>query len=232
MNAARGCLAVSLCFLFCSAVQAEAPETTLERVKSALAEVDKLVEKTMQQTGVPGLSIAAVYKDQVVFLKGYGVREAGKEEKVDPDTVFQLASVSKPIASTVLAALVSEGLIDWDSRIIDLDPGFRLADPWVTREATLRDFLCHRSGLPAYAGDDLADLGYDRREVLYRLRYQLPASSLRSKYAYTNFAFTEAGIAGAGAAGKSWEVLAARPGIVAAFASGRREVRGQTAHRR
>ena len=156
--------------------------TSLSRAsRLVLPELDKLVEQTLKKTGVPGMAIAVVCKDQVVYLKGFGVREAGKEERVDADTVFQLASVSKPMASTVLAALVGEGLIDWDDRVIDHDPGFRLSDPFVTREVTLRDLLCHRSGLPDHAGDLLEDLGYDRAEVLRRLRYLKPASSFRSQ---------------------------------------------------
>src|SRR5262249_49330394 len=122
---------------------------------------------------------------------------------------FQLASVSKPITSTILAILVSLGLIDWDDRVIDHDPDFSLYDPWVTRAVTLRDLLCHRSGLPEHGGDLLEDLGYNRAAVLHRLRYLNPASSFRSRYAYTTFGYTAAAAAAARAAGKSWEDLAA-----------------------
>ena len=139
----------------------------------------------------------------------FGVRAAGKPEPIDADTVFQLASVSKPIATTVLAALVGEGVINWDDRLIDHLPDFRMSDPWVTREVTLRDMLCHRSGLPLYAGDLLEAIGYDRTEVLHRLRFEKPASSFRSQYAYTNFGFTAAAEAGARAAKKPWEELCA-----------------------
>jgi CubicO group peptidase (beta-lactamase class C family) len=184
-------------------------EVTPRKVKAALAGLEELAEQTLKKTGVPGMAIAVVYQDEVVYLKGFGVRQAGKEGPIDADTVFQLASVSKPIATTVLAALVGEGVIDWDDRVIDHDPGFRLSDPWVTREVTFRDLLCHRSGLPAHAGDLLEDLGYGRAEVLRRLRHLKPASSFRSRHAYTNFAFTEAGSAGARAAGKAWEELSA-----------------------
>jgi CubicO group peptidase (beta-lactamase class C family) len=117
--------------------------------------------------------------------------------------------VSKPIASTVLAALVGEGIIDWDDRVNDHDPGFRLSDPSVTRAVTLRDLLCHRSGLAEHAGDLLEDLGYDRAEVLRRLRFETSENRFRSHYAYTNFGYTEAAIAGARAAGAAWEDLAA-----------------------
>ncbi|WP_406699329.1 serine hydrolase [Singulisphaera sp. Ch08] len=199
-----------LLFLVPLAVQAApAADVTPQSVKGVLLELDRLVEQTLKRTGVPGMAIAVVCQDQVIHLKGFGVREVGKEARVDTDTVFQLASLSKPMASTVLAVLVGEGLIDWDDRVIDHDPGFRLANPFVTREVTLRDLLCHRSGLPDHAGDLLEDLGYERAEVLRRLRFVKPENRFRSQFAYTNFGYTEAGVAGARAAGTAWEDLAA-----------------------
>jgi CubicO group peptidase (beta-lactamase class C family) len=83
----------------------------------------------------------------------------------------------------------------WDSRISDLDPDFEMYDAWVTREITIRDLYAHRSGLPDHAGDLLEDLGFNRAEILHRLRYQKPDSSFRSHYAYTNFGLTEAAVA-------------------------------------
>ncbi len=82
-------------------------------------------------------------------------------------------------------------------------------DPWVTRQLTLRDLLCHRSGLPDHGGDLLEDLGYDQAEVLHRLQYLKPASSFRSQFAYTNYGYTEAAVAAAKAVGKLWEAVAA-----------------------
>jgi CubicO group peptidase (beta-lactamase class C family) len=185
-------------------------DVTPERVKTSVVELEKLAEQTLTSMGVPGIAIAVVHQDQVVYKQGFGVREAGKPERIDADTVFQMASVSKPISSTVLAALVGEGKITWDDRVIDHNPGFRMYDPYVTRELRLRDLLCHRSGLPDHCGDLLEDLGYDRNEVLRRLRYQPPDSSFRSHYAYTNFGYSEAGYAAAKASGEPWEDLAAR----------------------
>lgn len=195
--------------LFIPRLAGAAPTVTPEQVQAALPKLDQLVEQTLKKTGVPGLAVAVVYRDQVVYLKGFGVRQLGQPEPVDGDTVFPMASVSKPMATTVLAALVGEGLIRWDDRVIDHDPGFRLLDPWVTRAVTLRDLLCHRSGLPDHAGDLLEDLGFERAEILFRLRFLKPAYSLRAGYAYTNFGFTEAALAGARASGKSWEDLCA-----------------------
>ncbi len=180
-----------------------------QTVEAALPKLQKVAEDAMQSTGIPGMAIAVVYMDEVIYLKGFGVCQAGKPEGVDPDTVFQLASMSKPIATTVVAALVGDGTVGWDDRIIRHDPSFQMYDAWVTRQVTLRDMFVHRSGLPDHAGDLLEDIGYDRSEILYRLRYQKPDSSFRSHYAYTNFGFTEAAVAAAMASGMSWEELSA-----------------------
>ena len=178
-----------------------------KRVQAAVEELEQIAASALTTTGIPGLAVAVVHKDKVVFARGFGVREAGKKDPVDADTVFLLASVSKPIGSTVLAAAVGEGKVSWDSRISDLDPGFALSEPWVTREVTVRDFYAHRSGLPAHAGDLLEDIGFDREEVLHRLRYQQPDTSFRSAYAYTNFGMTEGAVAVAKALGTTWEEL-------------------------
>jgi len=200
---------LALVFLPLAAPASEKREVTEQTLRAALPALDSLVEQALQKNGIPGVAIAVVYKDRVVYLKGFGVREAGKSERVDADTVFQLASVSKPIASTVVAALVGEKVVSWDDPITLHDPGFQMYDPWVTREVTLRDMFAHRSGLPDHAGDRLEDLGYDRKAILSRLRYQKPSSSFRSHYAYTNFGFTEAAVAAANAAGRSWDEVSA-----------------------
>jgi CubicO group peptidase (beta-lactamase class C family) len=167
--------------------------------------LDRLAQKESANNVVPGLAIAVVFQDTMVYAKGFGVCEVGKSATVDADTVFQLASVSKPLGATVVTALVGEGKITWDSEISRLDPTFELYDPWVTREITIRDTYAHRSGLPQHSGDVLEDLGYDCARVLYRLRFQRPASSFRLHYAYTNFVLTAGGVAAASAYGLTWE---------------------------
>jgi CubicO group peptidase (beta-lactamase class C family) len=205
----RSFVAALLSFVTLAGQGAPAPGVTEEKVRAALPELERLAGQALQKTGVPGMAIAVVYKDKVALVKGFGVRQAGHAGPVDGETVFPLASLSKPIAATLLALLVGEGLIAWDDRLTDLDPAFRLADPWVSRQVTLRDMLCHRSGLPGHAGDLLEDLGYGHAEVLHRLRYLKPTGGFRSRYAYTNFGFTAAAVAAARPAGKSWEDLSA-----------------------
>lgn len=181
------------------------PGVTPDRVKTALPELEKLTTGLLKKTGIPGLAIAVTYNDQVVYAKGFGMREIDKPEAVDPDTVFQLASVSKPIGSTVIAGLVADGVVTWDDRVIDHDPGFHMHEPFVTAALTIRDTYSHRSGLPEHAGDLLEDMEYDRTEVLRRLRFVPTKNDFRSQYAYTNFGLTEGAIAAANTAGKPWE---------------------------
>jgi len=177
---------------------------TLEQVARAIQELDGMAQKEIRES-VPGLAIAVIFQDKIEYAKGFGVRDVKTRAPVDANTVFQLASLSKPIGSTVVARLVGEDKITWDSRLSLLDPTFAMFDPWVTREITIRDMYAHRSGLPEHAGDLLEDLGFGREEILHRLRYQHPASSFRSDYAYTNFGLTEAGVAAAKAYGLAWE---------------------------
>jgi CubicO group peptidase (beta-lactamase class C family) len=191
-----------------TAAPAEKSHVTSEQVTHAIQEIEKLAQKQIQENALPGLAIAVVFQDKTVYAKGFGVRDTITKVPVDADTVFQLASVSKSIGSTLVAELVGEGKITWDSKLSALDPAFEMFDPWVTREITIRDMYAHRSGLPAHAGDLLEDLGSMRAEILYRLRYQHPDSSFRSHYAYTNFGITEGSIAAARAYGLEWEAAA------------------------
>lgn len=181
---------------------------TRAQVQARLPALEGLAQRAVDAGDVPGLAIAVVFGDETIFLKGFGVREAGKPELVGPDTVFQIASLSKPVTSTVVAALVSEGAVDWDARVADLDPAFQLHDPYPSSQVTVRDLLNHRSGLPGTGGDDLEDIGYSRDAILRRLRLVPPSSSFRAGYSYSNFGFTEGAIAAAKPTGKSWEAVA------------------------
>jgi CubicO group peptidase (beta-lactamase class C family) len=177
------------------------------RAALAVERIPELAETILRQSGVPGMSVAVVHDDAVTFAGGFGVRELGQEAAIDAETVFQLASVSKPIAATVVSSVVGDGAISWQSRMVDIAPGFALHDAWPTQSVSLADLFSHRSGLPDHAGDALEDLGFDRSEVIHRLRYLEPAYSFREGYAYTNFGLTAAAVAVAESVGSSWEDL-------------------------
>jgi CubicO group peptidase (beta-lactamase class C family) len=145
----RRCLTWLLPAIALAPIPASAQTATAEQVTAVLAKLEQLAEATVANGGVPALAIGVVHDDKVVFLKGFGVREAGKPEKVDADTVFQIASMSKPISATVVAALVSDGIVSWDSKISDLDPAFRLAEPYPRASSPSATCLPIAAGFPA-----------------------------------------------------------------------------------
>ncbi len=180
-------------------------------IENAVGKIDGIAEDLMKKSGIPGMAVAVVHAGKTVYAKGFGVRDiqAGDagNNRVDPDTVFQVASLSKSISSTVVAQQVGTDAIGWDTPIVSKLPWFALSDPAVTKMVSVGDMFSHRSGLPDHAGDMLEDLGHDRRYVLDRLRDQ-PLEPFRISYAYTNFGLTSAAEAVAVGARKSWEDLA------------------------
>ena len=181
-----------------------------DAVDHAVGELDRIAGELMASSGIPGMAVAVVHGGKTVYAKGFGVKDirAGDrpENKVDADTVFQLASLSKPLSATVVAHQVGQKAIGWDTPLVSKLPWFALSDPVVTQMVTVGDMFSHRSGLPDHAGDPLEDLGYDRRYVLDHLR-QLPLDPFRISYAYTNFGLTAGAEAVAAAAGKPWADL-------------------------
>jgi CubicO group peptidase (beta-lactamase class C family) len=180
-------------------------------VDNAVAKLDGIVGSLMKKSGIPGMAVAVVHGGKTVYAKGFGVKDgsAADEPKnqINPDTVFQLASLSKSLSSTVVAHQVGTNAIGWDTPVVAKLPWFALSDPTITQMVSVGDLFSHRSGLPDHAGDMLEDLGYDRRHVLEQLR-QLPLDPFRISYAYTNFGLTAGAEAVAVGAGKSWEDLA------------------------
>ena len=176
-------------------------------VDNAVAKLDGMVDDLMKKSGIPGMAVAVVHGGKTLYAKGFGVRDVRSGDKIDPDTVFQLASLSKPLSATVVAHQVGQSAIGWDTPVVSKLPWFALSDPVVTRMVSVGDMFSHRSGLPDHAGDMLEDLGYERRYVLERLR-QLSLDPFRISYAYTNFGLTAGAEAVAGGAGKPWEDLA------------------------
>jgi len=168
---------------------------------------DAHVAKVMRASEVPGATVAIVENGRVTHARGYGVRSLGSPAEVDADTLFQIGSTTKAFTATALAILVEEGKIGWDDRVIDHLPGFRMYDPWVTREITVRDLLVHRSGLGRGQGDLMfvPSTEISRSDLVRRIRFLKPATSFRSAFAYDNVLYAVAGQIVEAVSGKSWE---------------------------
>lgn len=165
------------------------------------------VEALRKAQGTPGIAIAIVEHGKTTLARGWGVRKLGDTARVNADTIFPTGSTGKALTVAALATLVDAGKLDWDDKVIDHMPWFRMYDPWVTNEMTVRDLLVHRSGLGLGAGDLLyvPRGGLTRKETVERLRYLAPATSFRSAYAYDNILYIAAGQLIEEVTGKTWE---------------------------
>ena len=178
-----------------------------ERKGISDAEVSALANRAMSEFNVPGMAIGIVKGEQVLLAQGYGVREIGKSEKIDSESLFKIASNSKAFTTAALAALVDDGLISWDGLVIDYLPEFRMKDPWVTANFTVKDLLTHRSGLAPFVGDMLLwpePNAFVVEDIIYALRFFEPVSSFRAKYAYDNQLYIIAGEIIPRVTGQSW----------------------------
>lgn len=169
--------------------------------------LDAYIAKVLDTFHVPGLSIAIVKDGQVLLAKGYGVRRMGHSLPVDAHTHFPIASNSKAFTAAALGILAEKGKLKWNDRVIDHLPWFRLSDPYVTREITIKDLLVHNSGLAPYAGDLLQFpvTTFTRREIVEKIRHLPLVNSFRSEYAYDNVLYLAAGEVIEAVSGLSWE---------------------------
>lgn len=168
--------------------------------------LDAYVTKAIDTWKIPGLSIAIVRNDSLIYAKGFGVQNVTTKTPVNEKTLFEIGSSSKAFTATIVAMLVTDGKMHWDDRLTTYLPDFRMYDPVANEAVTIRDALTHRSGI---ARGELAWLGsgISRDEVLHRVRFLKPEAPFRSRYSYQNMMFLAAGQAAAKAAGTSWDDL-------------------------
>ena len=172
------------------------------------AEIDKLVERTLKEFDVPGISVGIVKDGKLIHAKGYGVKSLNTKEKVDENTLFNIASNSKAFTTAAIGILIDEGKLKWDDKVIQYIPEFRMYNAYVTEEFTIRDLLTHRSGLGLGAGDLMFfpdSNNFSVKDVISNIRYLKPTSGFRTKYDYDNLLYIIAGEVIERVSGKSWE---------------------------
>jgi CubicO group peptidase (beta-lactamase class C family) len=171
-------------------------------------QIDSVTELVLKTFQVPGIAVAVVKDGKLIHAKGYGIANLRTGKKVDENTQFGIASNSKAFTTAALGMLVEEGKIKWDDKVTDYIPDFKMYNPFVTDEFTIRDLLTHRSGLGLGAGDlmmfpDGSD--FTKTDIIHNLRYLKQVSSFRSKYDYDNNLYIVAGEVIAKVSGLSWE---------------------------
>ncbi|SFF28754.1 serine hydrolase [Spirosoma endophyticum] len=185
------------------------PQLANAQVITAL-QIDDVVQRTRSTFDVPGIAVAIVKDGKVIHAKGYGVRSLKTKEKVDEHTLFGIASNSKAFTAAALGMLMDEGKLNWDDKVIDYIPEFRLYNAYVTEAFTIRDLLTHRSGLGLGAGDLMFwpdSSTFTMKDVIHNLRYLKPVSGFRTKYDYDNLLYMVAGEVIERVSGQSWEAF-------------------------
>lgn len=171
-------------------------------------QIDSVAEKTLATFNVPGIAVAVIKDGKVIHIKGYGVRSIKNNLKVDENTLFGVASNTKAMTAAALGMLVDEKKITWDTKVTDVIPDFKMYDPFVTNEFTIRDLLTHRSGLGLGAGDLMIwpdSSTVTKNQLIHNLRYLKPVSSFRTKYDYDNLLYIVAGDIVARVSGMTYE---------------------------
>ena len=176
------------------------------------SEISAYAEQVRTQWKIPGLSLAVVHGDSLVFSGGFGVREKGKTTDGDGEwtavtdsTLFHIGSMTKAFTAAVIASLVDEGLLRWDDTVKHILPDFEWYDDCVEAVMQVRDLLTHSTGLVAQAGTYIPNLGYDRDDIYRMFRYIEPVYPFREKFAYNNITFIIAARIIETVTGCSWE---------------------------
>lgn len=177
-----------------------------QRKSDPLRGFDSYVEQARKDWRVPGLAVAVIKDDSVVFIKGFGVRRLGDSAPVSIHTLFANASTTKAFTAMVVGQQVDAGHLKWDDPMAKWIPGFALFDPLASHEFTIRDGLTHVAGFPdpEFLWAD-GTPSFDR--MLSRLRLVPPTASFRSRFQYNNVTYAAAGYAAAHAAGTTFEAL-------------------------
>ncbi|GMV05943.1 MAG: serine hydrolase [Gemmatimonadota bacterium] len=171
-----------------------------------LTGLDAYVQSAMRDWEVPGLALAVVRGDSVLYVRGYGVADVATGAPVDENTLFAIASTSKAFTVAALGALVDDGRLSWDDPVTRHLPGFQLGDPWVTAHLTVRDLLTHRAGVDRQDNLWIA-APFDRDEILRRARDLDQVAEFRAGYGYNNIMFITAGEVAGKASGLGWDEL-------------------------
>lgn len=198
-------------FLLCSALPAQTvvnlkPMAVPDPEAVIFEKLDRYCQEVRDSWNIRGMVVQVGDDSNVLWSKGYGYRsdESGQKIPMDEHTVFQIASVSKSFTTAIIASLVDEGLISWDDRVKDILPDFRMKDPWVTENARIKDFTCHRAGLRAEAGSGIPKLGYSKEDMMLMMQFMDPAYSFRDDYQYNNNAFAIPALVAEKVTGKTW----------------------------
>jgi beta-lactamase class C len=165
-------------------------EKELAEMKEIFEEYEVWLDEQMAEAGTVGAAIAITYKDQIAFLKCFGTKMLGTDNPIDEHTIFRLASVSKPITGVLAGILAQEQIIDFDEKVSETLPWFRLSSSAYTNHLTIRNLLSHTTGVVPHAYDDLVEVHVPFTNILTRIKDAGVSSAPGKVYGYQNVMFS------------------------------------------
>lgn len=175
------------------------------KAKKAIADFDKIVERGLESLNNPGVAVAIVKDDEVIYSKGFGYRDVENKVPMTADSLLAIGSASKAFTTFAMGTLVDEGKMEWATPVREYIPWFRLYDPYATERMTPRDLVTHRSGLPRHDAMWYNNYTASREEFVRRLAYLKPTADLRERFQYNNLMFLTAGYLIEVLTKKTWE---------------------------
>jgi CubicO group peptidase (beta-lactamase class C family) len=191
-----------VCFFYCLAVCLHAQTTPAD---PRLKDLDTLVARALKTFNAPGCAVAVVHKQKVIFAKGYGYKDWATKTPVDANTLFAIGSCTKAFTATLIGMLAQEGKFAIDDPVTRILPALQFKDASLNQSVTLRDMMCHRTGLPRHDMAWVSNNTTPRDSLLYRIRFFEASAGLRERWQYNNFMYLAQGVVAEKVTGKSWE---------------------------
>lgn len=179
--------------------------TLAQKNDPKLKGIEKELNQVLKDQGCAGFSVAVVKGNQVIYVQGFGFRDVEKQLPVTPTTLFALGSTSKAFTAGLIGILEEKGALKLDDKAIRYLPNLKIDHPTLASEITIRDMMCHRTGLPRYDFAWYLFNEYSKDSLLSRLAYMKPTAELRTEWQYNNFMFLGQGLITEKLTGKSWE---------------------------
>ena len=177
--------------------------TPLPLAGERLAAFEAYVSEMLAVTEVPGAAVAVVQNGEVVYQEGFGVRRMGESAPVTPDTLMMIGSITKPMTATMAATVVDDGMLTWDTPVVELLPTFAVADPELTKTLSVRNAFCACTGLPQRDPEFLFTSATLTPERLITSVRDFPLTApLGELFQYSNQLFGIGGYAAAAAAAR------------------------------
>ncbi|MDQ0640081.1 CubicO group peptidase (beta-lactamase class C family) [Pedobacter sp. W3I1] len=192
-------------FLLCLIALSSLAQSKKQKTGDPLAGIDTLLNRILKDQQVAGFAVAVVKDDQVIYSKGFGYRDLESKKPVTPNTLFAIGSSTKSFTSSLIGLLQKEGKLSLDGNATSYLPQLKFYNDNMNNQITVRDLMCHRTGLSRYDLSWFVFNSSNRDSIIQRVRYMEPTAAVREKWQYNNFMFLAQGMIVEKLTGKTWE---------------------------